>query len=76
MPGHQVADGAVGAHAQALGGDRRLQRVAEAAQHLQLEVLVATAGQAVVGDRVRRPSAGCARRSPRAQRAGRRAAGA
>ena len=40
MPGDEVADRAVGAHAQALGGDRLLQRVAEAAQDLQLEVRV------------------------------------
>ena len=39
--GHEVADRAVGAHAQARAGDRLLQRVAEAAQDLQLEVLVA-----------------------------------
>ena len=51
--GHEVADRAVGAHAQALGGDRRLQRVAEPAQDLHLEVAVGAAGQPVVGDRVR-----------------------
>ncbi len=34
------------------GGHRLLQRVAEAAQHLQLEVGVLAAGEAVVGDRV------------------------
>ena len=50
--GHEVADRAVGAHAQALGGDRLLQRVAEAAQDLQLDVGVVAAREAVVGDRV------------------------
>ena len=34
----EVADRAVGPHAQALGGDRVLERVAEPAQDLQLEV--------------------------------------
>ena len=50
--GHEVADRAVGAHAQARAGDRLLERVAEAAQDLQLEVLVLAAGEPVVGDRV------------------------
>ena len=50
--GHEVADRAVGAHAQALGGDRLLQRVAEAAQDLQLDVGVVAAREPVVGDRV------------------------
>ena len=49
----EVADRAVGAHAQALLGDRLLQRVAEPAQDLQLEVGVVAAGDPVVGDRVR-----------------------
>ena len=74
--GHEVADGAIRANAQALGGDRGLQRVAQPAQDLQLEVAVAAAGEPVVGDRVGDASAGCATRSPRGPSAARRAAAA
>ena len=52
MPADQVADRAVGAHPQLLGAQRLGEVVAEAAQHLELEVRVAAAGKAVVGDRV------------------------
>ena len=52
MPGDEVADRAVGAHAQARGGQRVLQVVAEAAQHLQLEVAVVAAERRLYGDRV------------------------
>ena len=50
---HEVPDRAVGAHAQAQRRDRGLQRIAEPAQDLELEVGVRAAGEPVVGDRVR-----------------------
>ena len=60
MPGHEVADRAVRAHAQAHAGERRLEVVAEPAQDLELEVVVA--GDR---DRVRERAHVVARRSRR-----------
>ena len=74
--GHEVADRAVGAHAQALGGDRGLQRVAEPAQDLQLEVLRRRRRSAGCRRSRARSSAGCARRSRPGAPAARRAAAA
>ena len=50
--GDEVADRAVGADAEALGGERVLEVVAEAAQDLELEVAVGGARRAVVRDGV------------------------
>src|SRR3954470_23054579 len=48
----EVADRAVGADAEALGRERVLEVVAEAAEDLELEVAVRGAGRAVGGDGV------------------------
>ena len=58
--GHQLADRAVGAHAQPARGERLAEVVAEAAQHLQLEVAVVAAASRGCRRSRARPSAGCA----------------
>ena len=64
MPGDEVADRAVGAHAQPARGERVLEVVAEAAQDLELEVAVVAAERAVGGDGVRDRAQVVATRSP------------